>query len=229
MCTPHDLLSHQFFPAVTNTANPSHPNPLLPLRALPSDCEPPSPTQPPWAPSASCPPPLNPLNPTHSLPLRTLPSDSEPPSPASMSAKRPVPPTPQPLSSDLARAMSCPDGSLIVTVASSEKLDLLLNWVGALDSQGLECYLVGATDEHLAWDLVGRQIPVSAAWRTCLGLWWCIVRCRHVGSWGCMARGGLQATRLHADQQASMHDIFHSTPGAHTCVIPCVYALVNPR
>lgn len=75
-------------------------------------------------------------------------------------AKRPVPPTPQPLSADLARGMSCGDGTLIVTVASSERLDLLLNWVGALDGLGLECYLVGAADEHLAWDLIGRQIPV---------------------------------------------------------------------
>jgi len=65
--------------------------------------------------------------------------------------------------------MACPDGTLIVTVASNEKLDLLLNWVGALDSLGLQCYLVGATDEHLAWDLIGRQIPVSAAGG---GGWW---------------------------------------------------------
>ncbi|KIY92624.1 hypothetical protein MNEG_15339, partial [Monoraphidium neglectum] len=82
-----------------------------------------------------------------------------PAGPGEPAARRPVPPTPQPLSSDLARAMACPDGSLIVTVASSARLDLLLNWVGALDAAGVRCYLVGATDESLAWDLAGRQIP----------------------------------------------------------------------
>ncbi|KAI8466915.1 MAG: hypothetical protein J3K34DRAFT_482887 [Monoraphidium minutum] len=84
--------------------------------------------------------------------------------PAAAPPRRAVAPTPQPLSADLARGAACGGGpggggALVVTVAASERLDLLLAWAGALDGLGLPCYLVGATDEALAWELAGRGIP----------------------------------------------------------------------
>lgn len=80
-------------------------------------------------------------------------------------AKRAVPPTPQPLSSQLAEAMACRGGVLIVTVASSDRADLLLTWVGALDALDLQVRGPARTQGLAPYDHIAGSC--TAARRPC--------------------------------------------------------------